>query len=141
MPDDSTATLTPEMIDLLGRAIEDRSFCLVGTADVEGWPNIGYRGSVAVFDQHQLSFWNRSRTDTVSSIEQNPRVVIFYHNRPARQIFRFYGLARLVEGDERERVIAVTPQPELDADPDLKGIGIVVRLERILDGKGQQLSP
>jgi predicted pyridoxine 5'-phosphate oxidase superfamily flavin-nucleotide-binding protein len=135
------ATLTEEMVQLLGRAIEDRSFCLVGTVDSDGWPNIAYRGSVAVYDEHQLSFWSRARKETVANLEGNPRVVVFYHNRPERKIFRFYGTARHVEGEERERVIEVTPQPELDADPGLKGFGTIVRIERILDGQGNQLSP
>jgi hypothetical protein len=139
--DTGPARLTPEMIELLGRAIEDRSFCLVGTAGKDGWPNISYRGSLAVLDEHHLSFWSRVRKETLENLDENPRVVVFYHNRPARQILRFYGIARPAEGEDRERVIAVTPQPELDADPGLKGIGTIIRVERILDGAGNQLSP
>lgn len=131
---------TDDMREALAAAIPDRTPCLVGTADAEGWPNISYRGSVAVFDDSTLSFWNRNRKDTVANIEVNPRVVIFYRNRDRRALWRFYGTASIVTDPAvRDAVMAITPQPELDADPERKGIAVLVSVERILNAAGEAI--
>lgn len=131
---------TDEMREAIAHAIPDRTPCLVGTADAEGWPNIAYRGSVAVFDDSTLSIWNRARRDTVANIEANPRVVVFYRNRDRRALWRFFGTASVVEDPAiRDAVMANTPQVELDADPERKGIAVLVKVERILNGAGDIL--
>jgi len=133
-------SFTDEMREALAQAIPDRTPCLVGTADVEGWPNISYRGSVAVYDGSTLSFWNRNRRDTVANIEANPKVVVFYRNRERRALWRFFGTASVVDDPAvRDAVMAITPQVELDADPERKGIAVLVRVERIVNGAGEVL--
>lgn len=128
---------TPEMKDALAKTIEERMFCLVATANAEGWPNVSYRGSVAVLDDQTLTIWNRSRKDTIQNIEENPRVCIFYRSRERQASWRFLGRARIAaEGAQRDQVMRNTPQLELDADPERKGIGVFVTVERILDGTG-----
>lgn len=119
-------------------ALDERAFCIVGTADREGWANVSYRGSVAVYSGDTLSFWNRNRTLTVTNIEENPKVTIFYRNRQREANWRFFGHARIAtDPDERQRVIEVTDDRELAADPDLKGIGVLVKVERVIDQAGR----
>jgi predicted pyridoxine 5'-phosphate oxidase superfamily flavin-nucleotide-binding protein len=129
--------LTAEMKDALANALTERAFCIVGTASAEGWPNVSYRGSVAVLDDQTLTFWNRSRKETVKNIEQNGRCVVFYRNRERQANWRFFGMARIANaGDERERVWQNTPELERNTDPEKQGIGVFVAVERILDGAG-----
>lgn len=131
---------TEEMREALAAALTDRTPCLIGTADAEGWPNISYRGSVAVYDDSTLSIWSRGRKDTVANIEANPRVVVFYRNRDRRALWRFYGRGTVVTDPAvRDAVIAITPQPELDADPERKGVAVLVSVERIVNGLGEVL--
>ena len=128
---------TDDMRDAIGKAIDERAFCIVGTADAEGWANISYRGSVSVYSPDELSFWNRNRTETVKNIEENPRATIFYRNRERQANWRFFGEARIVtDPAEREKVMAVTDERELKADPELKGIGVIVKVLRVLDPAG-----
>jgi hypothetical protein len=128
---------TEEMRHAIKSALDDRYVCLVATASAEGWPQLSFRGSVSVYSDGELSFWSRNRKDTVPNVEENPRVQIFYRNTAERIIWRFFGMARNVtDPAEREAVIAVTDQRELDADPERKGSATIVKIERIVDRTG-----
>jgi general stress protein 26 len=125
---------TEEMRHAIKNALDERNVCLVVTAGADGWPQVAFRGSVGVYSDDELSFWSRSRKDTVPNIDENPKVQIFYRNAAERIAWRFFGLARNVTDEkEREAVMAVTDQRELDADPERKGIGTIVKIERIVD--------
>ena len=129
---------TDEMRHAIKNALDDRYVCLVATASAEGWPQLSFRGSVAVYGDNQLSFWSRNRKDTVPNIDENPRVQIFYRNTADRIVWRFFGMARNVtEPAERDGVMAVTDQRELDADPERKGSATIVTIERIVDRTGE----
>lgn len=128
---------TEEMRHAIKSALDDRCVCLVATSSKDGWPQISFRGSVAVYSDNQLSFWSRTRKDTVPNVDENPRVQIFYRNSQTRTVWRFYGLGRNVtDAGERDSIMAVTDQRELDADPERKGIGTIVTIERIVDRAG-----
>ncbi|MCA9843336.1 MAG: pyridoxamine 5'-phosphate oxidase family protein [Dehalococcoidia bacterium] len=128
---------TEEMRHAIKNALDDRNVCIVATASADGWPQLAFRGSVSVFSDNELSFWSRSRKDTVPNIEANPKVQIFYRNAAERIAWRFFGQGRNVtDPAEREAVMAVTDQRELDADPERKGIGTIVKIERIVDRTG-----
>ena len=129
--------LTDEMKDAIRNAIDEGRFCIVATADADGWANVSYRGSVAVYDDSSLSFWNRNRTETVKNVEKNPRATIFYRNRDRQAHWRFFGHARIADDPaEREHVMEVTDDRELAADPDRNGIGVIVTIERVIDERG-----
>jgi predicted pyridoxine 5'-phosphate oxidase superfamily flavin-nucleotide-binding protein len=134
------ARLTEAMKEALAKTIEERSFCLVGSASADGWPNVSYRGSVAVLDDHTITFWERTRRQTLRNLEENPRCVIFYRNRERQANWRFFGYARVAsEGEERERAWANTPPLEQQTDPEKKGFGVFVTLDHILDGMGNRV--
>jgi general stress protein 26 len=133
-------TFTNEMREAIAKAIDERAFCIVGTADKEGWANVSYRGSVAVYSDDTLSFWNRNRTETVKNIEENPRATIFYRNRERQANWRFFGHARIVtDPQERERIMSITDEREMATDPERKGIGILVKVERVIDQQGNTI--
>ena len=52
--------ITPVMKDLLDKALADGTPCLIGTASKDGHPQISPKGSVAVFDDDTLCYWERS---------------------------------------------------------------------------------
>jgi general stress protein 26 len=126
-----------EMRDALAKALDERAPCIVATADAQGWANPSYRGSVSVYSDDELSFWNRNRTETVKNIEQNPRATVFYRNRDRKVNWRFFGDARIVTNEtERNRIMEITDPREMAADPDRKGIGVIVKVRRVLDPTG-----
>ena len=129
-----------EMREMLNSALADRMVCLVGTASKDGQPQISVKGSVSVYDGETLAYWERSLRSALENVSENPKVVIFYRNPDKRINWRFHGTATVYEsGEIRDKVKSQTPQPELDRDPDDKGIAILVKVDSITDLGGNTL--
>jgi hypothetical protein len=132
--------------ELLDKALADGTPCLVGTATKDGDPQISPKGSVARYDAHTLSYWERSNRSAIAHINENPRVVVYYRNAArANELadypgaaLRFHGKARLADGPgEREKVWDLTIPAEQERDKEKKGVGILIDVERVelLSGK------
>ena len=129
-----------EMRELLNSALDDGFYSYVGTASRDGRPQISMRGSLSVYDSETLAFWERSRRSSLDNVNENPQVVIFYRNPDKRINWRFHGTATLYEsGEVRDRVMAQTPQPELDRDPERTGVAVLVRIDTITSLSGEVL--
>jgi predicted pyridoxine 5'-phosphate oxidase superfamily flavin-nucleotide-binding protein len=136
--------LTPKISELLDAALADGTPCLVGTASKDGHPQISPKGSVAMYDDHTLCYWERSHRSSSARLKENPFVVIFYRN-PARAgelhaggALRFHGKVRVIaEGDVREAVWNKTNAVEQSRDPEKKGVGVLVDLERVEELSGK----
>jgi hypothetical protein len=136
--------MTELMARLLAAAPDDGVPCLVGTSSKDGHPQISPKGSVAVYDEQTLSFWERSFRSSYEAIETNPHVVIYYRNaaRASEMPFRgaalrFHGEARVAAtGPERERAWELTNATEQGRDPEKKGVGILVRVDKIEELSG-----
>jgi predicted pyridoxine 5'-phosphate oxidase superfamily flavin-nucleotide-binding protein len=130
--------MTPLMKDLLDKALADGTPCLIGTADKNGRPQISPKGSVTVFDDDTLCYWERSHRTSQARIGENPNVIVYYRN-PARKenpyrsgCIRFHGKARLLtNGPERERVWQLTNHEEQSKDPERKGVAVLIKLDLI----------
>ena len=59
--------ITPVMKELLDKALADGTPCLIGTASKDGHPQISPKGSVAVFDDNTLCYWERSHRSSQSA--------------------------------------------------------------------------
>ncbi len=129
-----------EMKELINRALADHIPCILGTATTDGQPEISVKGSVFVYDPETLAYWERAKRTALKNINDNPRVVIFYRNRDKRINIRFYGTATVYEtGPVREEVLKRTVKEELDRDPGLQGIAVLVRIDRIVELSGKVL--
>ena len=129
-----------EMRELLNNALDDGFYCYVGTASRDGRPQISMRGSLSVYDGETLAFWERSRRSSLDNVNENPHIVIFYRNPDKRFNWRFHGTATLHEsGEVRDRVMAQTPQPELDRDPERTGIAVLIKIDTITSLSGEVL--
>ncbi len=129
-----------EMRELLNNALNDGCYCIVGTASKDGEPQISMRGSLSVYDSETLAYWERSMRSSQDNLNENPQVVVFYRNPEKRINWRFHGRATVHEsGEIRDRVMNQTPQPELDRDPERKGLAILVRIYRITSLSGEVL--
>jgi len=130
--------ITPVIKELLDKALADGTPCLIGTASKEGHPQISPKGSVAVYDDHTLCYWERSHRSSQMRIGENPFVTVYYRN-PARKenpyragCIRFHGKARLVtSGPERDRAWTLTNHEEQSKDPDTKGAAVLIDLDFI----------
>jgi uncharacterized protein len=124
--------LTDEMARALDNALVDRSPCLVATASLEGMPDVSYRGSMMVFDHEHLAFWERAKGETLSNLQENPLVCVFYRNGETRQAWRFYGVADVLkDGPIRTQIMERVNQLELAQDPERTGYAILIRIDRV----------
>jgi predicted pyridoxine 5'-phosphate oxidase superfamily flavin-nucleotide-binding protein len=130
--------LTDQMRELIDPALAKGTPCLVATASKDGVPNIGYKGSVMVFDDESLAYWERTLQGTLHNVEENPNVAILFRDPASRAGWRFVGKATVhKEGPVWEQVMGRTVQAELDRDPDRKGAAVIVRVDKVLPIGGQ----
>ena len=127
--------LTEEMSNALSTALTDGMPCLVSSATRDGRPDISYRGSLMVFDDEHLAFWERAKGETLENLEQNPQVAVLYRNTQTRVGWRFYGTAEVVrDGPLREAIMERTHPFELAQDPDRQGYAVLIRVDRVRAG-------
>ena len=132
-------TLTQQMRELIDPALERGTPCLVATSSKDGFPNVGYKGSVMVFDDASLAFWERTYQGTLDNLQENPNVMVLFRDPTTRAAWRFLGQATVYkEGPLREQVMARTVQAELDRDPERKGHAVIIRVEKVLPLSGQR---
>jgi uncharacterized protein len=126
--------LTDEMTQALDAALMARSPCLVATASATGVPDVSYRGSIMVFDSEHLAFWERVKGETLSNLEENPQICVFYRNAETRVSWRFYGTTEVLkDGPVREQIMARVNQFEIAQDPERIGYAVLIRVERVRD--------
>ena len=133
--------LTEEMTEKLDNALENKTPCLYAVVGPDGYPSMSYRGSLIVLDGEHLAYWDRALRGALASTKVNPKISALYRDPATRITWRFYGdvVAQHADGPVREQVMARTPQRELDADPERKGVAVVIKVTKVMDGRGQVL--
>ena len=83
----------------INNAWDDGYPCLLGTAGENG-PNISPKGSMFLFDEQHLAYWERSKLQALENLRHDKRVIVFYNNMKAQRegllesgFLRFYGVA------------------------------------------------
>ena len=126
---------TEQMREFIAVAPADRAFPVVATAGGDGMPDIAMKASLMIFDDDHLAFWERSLGQTLTNLEENPKVCVQYYSGERRMLWKFFGEATLYrDGDMRQQVMDRTIQFELDRDPERKGVAVVIRVDLIKQG-------
>jgi 2-polyprenyl-6-methoxyphenol hydroxylase-like FAD-dependent oxidoreductase/predicted pyridoxine 5'-phosphate oxidase superfamily flavin-nucleotide-binding protein len=140
--------ISESWVSLIGNARAEGVACLVATANKSGEPLISPKGSVLVYDDQTLAYWERSLRGAKNNLGENPNIMVYYRNPnpgktdqlPRGAALRFHGRAEIVaSGPVREEVMTRVIKPELDADPDRKGVAVLVHIEKITDLAGNVL--
>ena len=130
--------LTDQMRREIDPALANGCPCVVATVSANGLPNVGFKGSVMVFDDTSLAYWERTLQGSLANVEANPNVMIVFRNPATRAAWRFLGKATLHKnGPLREQVMARTVPAELERDPDRKGYAVIVAVDKVLPLSGQ----
>ncbi|MSQ11625.1 MAG: pyridoxamine 5'-phosphate oxidase family protein [Dehalococcoidia bacterium] len=125
---------TEEMKELINNALANKTACFVGSASKKGEPMVTYRGSVMVFDDQRLAWWERGKKKTWDNIRENPRVVVVFVDFTKHAAWKIHGSARVYEtGPVREQVMQRTVPQELSYDPERKGAAVVIDVDLITD--------
>jgi hypothetical protein len=135
MPDSSSHTplmLTPELQSKINNALAEDHPLVLAVVDAGGQPLLSFRGSLQTYSDTQLGFWARNAGgNTIGSIRKNSKVALIYRSTTT-PLMQFHGHARIATDDgERERVFAAAPEVERKADPDKKGLAIIIDLTRV----------
>jgi predicted pyridoxine 5'-phosphate oxidase superfamily flavin-nucleotide-binding protein len=130
--------LTDQMRREIDPALAQGCPCVVATVSQDGVPNVGYKGSMMVFDDTTLAYWERTLQGTLANLEANPHVMVLFRNPTTRAAWRFLGTVTVHKaGAVREQVMARTVPAELERDPERKGYAVLVAVEKVLPLSGQ----
>jgi len=132
---------------LIYNAWDDGYPCLVATEGEHG-PNISPKGSMLVFDDNHLAYWERSKRSAYANVQKNKRVCVMYANFAAQRagilesgFLRFYGTVELHEsGPIHEAVFKrLTPREQTHVGADT-GVSVLVKIERAEDVRGKPIT-
>jgi hypothetical protein len=120
--------------EFFAQAAADGTPVVVGTTEADGTPDLAMKGSFMVWDKDHVAFWERAHGETLAALRTNRKLSALYRNpQRMRGQLRLYGeVVELAEsGDLREQVWNRTIETEQKADPEKKGVGVIVRVDRI----------
>ena len=130
--------LTDQMREAINPALAQGCPCLVATISKDEVPNVGFKGSMMVFDDESLAYWERTLQGTAENVQANPNVMVLFRNPTTRAAWRFVGKATVhKEGPLREQVMARTVPAELERDPERKGYAVIIKVDKVLPLGGQ----
>ena len=119
--------------DAVNNAFYNQQVCVIATSNGSE-PDVALKGSFMVWDQDHLAYWERGLNETLAAIRANPRVAVLVRPKGASPM-RFYGEANVVEDPaQREAVYQRVIPEEQGRDPDKKGLGVLIRVDRIRQG-------
>ena len=132
--------LIDQMRELINDALANGSPCILATAAPDGEPDIGFKGSMMVFDDDSLAYWERTKRQHLKNITANPKVVVLFRDAKSKAAWRFHGFPEVHEGGPiRDQVMARTVPAELEKDPERKGAAVVIKLDKVTNMAGQVL--
>ena len=129
---------------LIRNAWDDGYPCLVATSGPLG-PNLTPKGSMIVYDDEHLAWWERSKRAVLENLGTDRRVCIMYANFKAQRdgvlesgFLRFFGTVELHEsGPVHDRIFSMlVPREQTHVGADA-GIGALVKIEKAIDIRGK----
>ena len=121
--------------------------CLVGSVQPDGYAQITPRGSTMLYDERHLALWERGRGSTNAGLRDGARLTVFMRRSALRHagvsssgVVRFYGVASLHKsGAIYDEIWRRLIDAEKQQDPERKGFGVLIAIERIEDLGGKPL--
>lgn len=105
------------------------------------------KGSMIVFDDTHLAWWERSKCAVLENLSHDKRVCVMYANFKAQRdgvldsgFLRFFGSVELHEsGSVREAIFAkLLPREQTHAGAEA-GIGVLIKIEKAIDVRGKPI--
>ena len=72
--------IVDQMKELVDNALANGCPCILATVSGDGEPDIGYKGSMMVFDGESLAYWERTKRQHMKNVKENPRVVVLFRD-------------------------------------------------------------
>ena len=127
--------------DTVDHALADGVPCIVASTDELGHPDLALKGSLMVYDRDHLAFLERSHGASIENLQRSPHVAILYRNSSKGiSSRRFFGVAEVHDaGEIREEIRARSVAREVEKDPENRGIGVLIRIDKVVDGRADVL--
>jgi hypothetical protein len=138
--------ISEKVKSLINSAWVDGYVCMLATAGQDG-PNISPKGSMLVFDNQHLAYWERSKKKALANLGQDRRVVVMYSNFKAQRdgvlesgFLRFWGIAEMhEEGAVHDAIFAKLTKREQEHVGADTGIGVLIKIARAADIHGKSI--
>jgi Pyridoxamine 5'-phosphate oxidase len=138
--------ISEQIKGLVNNAWVDGYVCMLAAAGKDG-PNISPKGSMLVFDDRHLAYWERSKKKALENLGSDRRVVVMYSNFKAQRdgvlesgFLRFWGTAEMHEqGTVHDAIFAKLTKREQEHVGADTGIGVLIAIERAADIHGKSI--
>ena len=143
-PHENPMPFSDTLKTLIRNAWDDGYPLLVATSGPLG-PNITPKGSMIVYDDQHLAWWERSKRAVLENLGHDRRVCIMYSSFKAQRdgvlesgFLRFFGTVELHEsGPVHDKIFSMLlPREQTHAGADA-GIGALVRIAKTIDVRGK----
>jgi hypothetical protein len=140
------AALRHTIKTLIRNAWDDGYPCLLATNGRQG-PNITPKGSMIVYDDAHLAWWERSKRAVLENVGHDKRVCVMSANFKAQRdgvlesgFLRFFGSVELHEsGPTREKIFSMLLPREQTHVGAEAGIGVLIKIEKAIDIRGKPI--
>jgi len=125
--------LSDEIKEAVNGALANGTPIVVSYVDENGQPNLSFRGSTQGFSDDQLAIWVRNpEGGLLRALDKNPRMSLLYRDPKTRHTYNFQGRAWIDDDAAvRQRVYDSSPEVERNADRQMRGMSIVIDLDRV----------
>jgi len=138
--------LSEKFKTLINNAWADGYPCMLATVGPNG-PNISPKGSMLVFDDEHLAYWERSKKQALDNLGHDKRVCVMYSNFKAQRdgamesgFLRFWGTVTLYEsGPIHDAIFARLTKREQEHVGADTGIGALIKISRAADIQGKSI--
>jgi hypothetical protein len=105
---------------------------VLGYVNEQGEPRLSFRGTTQAYSEHQLAVWARYEDAGLpTAIQKNPHVSVVYYARGSGNLI-FEGRAHIDNGSAvRDHVFDHSPVVEQRADPERRGVAIVIDVDKL----------
>jgi hypothetical protein len=131
--------ITETMAEVVNGAMDSGAPIVLGYVNDQGQPRLSFRGTTQVYSEDQLAVWARYEDAGLpTAIQNNPRVSVVYYARGSGNLI-FEGRAHLDnEPAVRDHVFEHSPVVEQRADPERKGVAILIDVDRVTGRLGSE---
>jgi Pyridoxamine 5'-phosphate oxidase len=125
--------LTDEFKAAINNSLADGAPILMAAVQADGQPWMAFRGSAHAHADDQVGLWVRNTEGhTAGGIQTNNKVALFYR-RAGGISFQIQGRARMVDDAAlRQQIYDEAPEPERNADKEMKGNAMIVDVDRVI---------
>ena len=126
--------LDDEWQTAINNAFTDGCPILWASVGADGQPSTAFFGTTQAFSDHEIALWMRTPArGFLKRIAENPKVTMQYRNAGTRMAFQIQGEARVANDPVIDhKVYDSAAEAERNADPERKGLAVVVDIVRII---------